>query len=212
MAARSHQHIPWSVTAHAADGYQTREGTPEGHSQEGRWRGQRGNGHVPRAASSERGGRAGQDWLTGKLSLLGGRVGAMTGPGKKRADVPVQDAPGLGHVLPIPWLHRRPNDAAARPHAPGSVPNTRALGTLVLLANHPTAAAPAALARQARQARHCKVTRSARARLGPAGAALGTTGCGADGQRSPPQLCRRAGSPEAADYLPTPLAQPHPPS
>lgn len=121
--------------------------------------------------------------------------------------MPVQDAPGLGHVLPIPWPHRRPIDAAPRPHSPGSVPNTRALGTLLLLANHPTAAATAALARQACQAQHCKVTCSARARLGTAGAALGTAGCGTDGQCSPPQLCGKAGSPEAADHLPTPLAQ-----
>lgn len=150
------------------------------------------------------GGRAGQDWLTGKLSLLGGRVGAMGSSRKGTGSCACAGRSWLGPCAPHSLAAQKPIDAAPRPHSPGSMPNTRALGTLLLLANHPTAAATAALARQACQAQHCKVTCSAWVRLGTAGAALGTTGCGTDGQCSPPQLCRKAGSPEAADHLPPP--------
>lgn len=107
------------------------------------------------------------------------------------------DTPSLSHVLLCPWLHKSPIDARPRLH-------TAALtqgfwGPLLLLADHPAAAAAAALARQACWALQCKVTCCARARPGTAGAA---SDCRVWRSRAaqPLLVTRKSWTPEAADH------------
>lgn len=90
---------------------------------------------------------------------------------RKRRDRGVRwDAPSLGHMLLCPWPHKSPIDARPRLHAAAL---TQGLwGPLLLLADHPSAAAAAALACQACRAQQCKVTCCGWARPGTAGAAL----------------------------------------
>ena len=117
------------------------------------------------------------------------------------------DAPSLGHVLLCPWPHKSPIDARPRLHAAAL---TQGLwGPLLLLADHPAAAATAALARQACQAQQCKVTCCARARPGTARAASDCRVWRLQAVQ-PFLVTRKSWTPKTVDHSSATPAQSHP--